>query len=155
MPKRQGKSGIDKNRRGKKQNNMHGRVEASGRGNVQAIEPGDDVIRGRLLERTRDQYGEKINKLHHFLLLHHPECVNDSDVLLPLPVNVVKMFLQHTSIKRSKNGVAFEPLKYNTFSHINGYNSAIKYIYKERKVSIDLELNEMMDGISFYTYQYL
>ena len=137
-----------KNRRLKKQKTM--RVEG---GNVgQEVEPGDDVIRGRLMDNTRQQYGEKIQKFCAFLLTHHPEYIKDDKILLPLPVNVVKMFLQHTSIKRDKHGVPRQPQTFNTFSHINGYSSAIKYLYKENKVSVSFELDEMMEGIKCFFY---
>ena len=110
------------------------------------MEPGDDVIRGRILEKTRDQYGGKIKKLVSYLKSQHPTTIADNTIVLPLPVNAVKMFLQYTSIKRDKNGTPVVPAKFNSFAHINGHNSAIKYIYKEAKVTPSVELDSMMQG---------
>ena len=52
------------------------------------------------LEKTRDQYGGKIKKLVSYLKSQHPTTIADNTIVLPLPVNAVKMFLQYTSIKR-------------------------------------------------------
>ena len=97
-------------------------------------EPGDDVIRGRILDSTCHQYGDMIIKLIIYLRAHHSACVQDDNVVLPLPTKVVKMFLQYTSIKRNKAGVALQPEKFNSYSHVNGYINAIKHLYKESTI---------------------
>jgi hypothetical protein len=66
-----------------------------------------------------------------------PVHVDDDAIVLPLPVGVLFSFIGHVSINSNRDGVYAIPKKNMCNQHVNGYHSAIKYMYQEREVVMD------------------
>jgi hypothetical protein len=90
------------------------------------------IIGKRLRPKTVKQYTAKINILKKYLQKNYADHVDDDAVVLPLPVGVLLSFMGHVSIKSNRDGVYAIPKKNMCYQHVNGYHSAIKYMYQER-----------------------
>lgn len=92
----------------------------------------DDIINACLRQETREGYAKKIGHFYNWLMKHHAECYDfaSNKCKFPIPTNVLKDFFGFVCLKRGRNGKAKRPHQYFTFSHVSGYRSAIKDLYK-------------------------
>ncbi|KAH9153659.1 hypothetical protein AeRB84_004126 [Aphanomyces euteiches] len=106
---------------------------------------GDKVLRARVAERTRAQYNTMTAYLKRWLEETHLTLVRGSEIKLPLEVEICKAFLASvTKKKAAANGKAAP----NSFSTVNGYINAIKFLYRERKISLAPDLDVMLKDFS-------
>ncbi|KAH9114255.1 hypothetical protein AeMF1_011636, partial [Aphanomyces euteiches] len=106
---------------------------------------GDKVLRARVAERTRAQYNTMTAYLKRWLEETHPTLVRGSEIKLPLEIEICKAFLASvTKKKAAANGKAAP----NSFSTVNGYINAIKFLYRERKISLAPDLDVMLKDFS-------
>ncbi|ETV73046.1 hypothetical protein H257_12083 [Aphanomyces astaci] len=111
-------------------------------------EAGDDVIRLRLLEGTRQHYNTMVSHFKRWLQANNPVHVVGETIMLPLPENVCKMYLSYVSVKRDKQGNELLPRTFNTASTVNGYKSAIKFLYKESSMEVSSEVDSTLSAFS-------
>lgn len=87
---------------------------------------------------------------------NHPLCVNESWGERAFDMNAMtpKMFedfFEHICQKLQKDGAYLDPPMYQSFEHVSGYNSAIKYHYKKHKVLFREEwANQISDFLCGY-----
>ncbi|CAK4834621.1 unnamed protein product [Aphanomyces euteiches] len=114
-----------------------------------ALDPTRSVVTLRLVDDTRAQYNFYIQRMKRFLLASFPQFVVNSEIHLPLTLEVCEAYLNYASVKRDKDGNEINPRKYNTYSTINACKSAIKYLYKEADKIPSSDLNILLKGNSF------
>ncbi|KAH9116292.1 hypothetical protein LEN26_012899 [Aphanomyces euteiches] len=86
--------------------------------------------------------------MKRFLLDSFPQFVVNSEIQLPLTLEVCEAYLDYASVKRDKDGNEINPRKYNTYSTINACKSAIKYLYKEADKIPSSDLNILLKDFS-------
>lgn len=126
---------------------------------------GKETKEMKLAAETREQYKRKLDKMKGWLIENHIEClesvedpvtddltdVANYNISLPLPDVVVESFMSHCLLKiDARTGEYFDPPRFYSFQHVNGYRSALKHLYREQgmRASDDVEhvLKETMDG---------
>ena len=67
----------------------------------------------------------------------------DTDVDLErVSEEAFREYFGHISVKRDPHTkIALVPLKYQSFSHVSGYNSAIRSFFKDRKIDMDRDID--------------
>ena len=98
------------------------------------------IIGKRLQPNTVKQYKGKIAILAKYLQLNYSTHVVDGVIVLPLPIHVLLSFLGHISIKSNRDGVYAIPKKNLSYQHVNGFHSAIKYLYGMREVPMEAQV---------------
>ncbi|KAF0723673.1 hypothetical protein Ae201684P_004994 [Aphanomyces euteiches] len=109
-----------------------------------ALDPTRSVVTLRLVDDTRAQYNFYIQRMKRFLLASFPQFVVNSEIHLPLTLEVCEAYLNYASVKRDKDGNDINPRMYNTYSTINACKSAIKYLYKEADKIPSSDLNILL-----------
>ena len=107
---------------------------------------GARVLGMRIKDSSRSQYNSTIRRLVAWLRVNHPGCVANSLIVLPLPSHVCVQFLSYASIKRDSAGAPLVPETPNRYPTINAIKSAIIYLYKENKMKVSHDLDEMLKG---------
>jgi hypothetical protein len=100
-----------------------------------------EIMDGRETLNTKNQYRLKIQNFQEWVLIKHPNCLNEEGTLnLPLlDVTILREFLGHLCKKR----IYFEPIVYHAFQHVSGYKSAIKNYYSNMGVNISEDILKM------------
>ncbi|KAF0767433.1 hypothetical protein AaE_002852 [Aphanomyces astaci] len=103
---------------------------------------GDHIMQLRVVERTRSQYSTMLAHFQRWLIHNNPDLVKNNSICLPIPPGVCQAYLTFVSTKRDAQGNELVPQLHNSYSTINGYKSAIKFLNSERKcdASVELEL---------------
>jgi len=91
-------------------------------------ERAEAIVQAMWSPGTKKNYNSKIKCLLKYLFAKHPEKVDGTSIILPLTVQVVTEFFG--SDDTIKNGV---DKTYKAFSTVDGYKSAIVYIYSNAK----------------------
>ena len=104
-----------------------------------------EIMDGRKTLNTKNQFRLKIQNFQKWVLIKHPNCLNEEGTLnLPsLDVTILREFLGHLCKKKDKNGAYFEPIVYHAFQHVSGYKSAIKDYYSNMGVNISEDILKM------------
>eukprot|EP01032_Pedospumella_encystans_P016315 gene16315-18618_t len=121
---------------------------------------GNSFVKGVICDKSKKQYSGKVahfnswvKKEHPLLFDTHNQCVN----LRGLDGEVLTEFFGHISKKRKlkeeREGEPYkyiEPTKYQSYQHVSGYKSAIKFEFKNRRVPVpeetDLILSDLFGG---------
>ncbi|CAK4876576.1 unnamed protein product [Aphanomyces euteiches] len=69
-----------------------------------ALDPTRSVVTLRLVDDTRAQYNFYIQRMKRFLLASFPQFVVNSEIQLPLTLEVCEAYLDYASVKRDKDG---------------------------------------------------
>lgn len=106
------------------------------------------IADNRFKESTKSRHNSKVKWLQN----HHPTCVNENWGEKAFDMNAMfNDFFEHIWQKVQKNGTYFDPPKYQSFQHVSGYNSAIKYHFKKNKVlSREEWANQISDFLGGY-----
>ncbi|KAH9067187.1 hypothetical protein Ae201684P_021353 [Aphanomyces euteiches] len=107
-------------------------------------EPGDKVLRARVTERTRSQYNTMNVHLKKWLQSSVPGAVVGDVIQLPLKTSTCKSFLASVTVKRKRGDASGKTNIPNSYSTVNGYINAIKFLHKEGKVEIPKDLDDML-----------
>ena len=111
-------------------------------------ETGDEIIALRVGGNTRSQYAFGIDQVYQFLARHHPECIKEDEIELPLDAPVWKETLMYLSVKRNKkSGVEKEPRQYKKFPSIASVISAMKFLYHEKKCCVSDDIQTILTGM--------
>ena len=116
--------------------------------NVQNIDEfSTQIINRRLAPDTRTQYDNRIKTLKSYLQNNFPNQIVNENIKLPLKVNQIIDFLTQISKKEKKKPGDSE---YKCYETVSGYNSAIKYLYDEKKFVMEercvLEIKKFLAG---------
>lgn len=117
-----------------------------------ALDPTRSVVTLRLVDDTRAQYNFYIQRMKKFLVAAFPQFVVNSEIKLPLSVEVCEAYLDFASVKRDKDGNEIVPRKHNTYSTINACKSAIKYLYKEADMAVASDLDNLLKDNFIYMH---
>jgi len=150
-----------------------------------ALAQGRAYSAGKILAKTQKGYLQKCKHFSSFLQVNHAELfINENDITdwSTLDPEVLTEFFGYISIKRNRDGTPIVPTNYQSYEHISGYASAIKFhvhsikkqklrqdAYEElsavlggykRKVADlkqngEMRLGEGKCGLSFDAYKYL
>ena len=112
---------------------------------------GEEILRGRIRENTHKLYSRKIEVLKKWLSKNNSRYLfGNGEVRLPLPTIILTDFLAHVSMKVDDDGNHIVPPKFNSFSRVNAYRSAIVDLYKTKLIIMDeetkLKLSEYGSG---------
>jgi hypothetical protein len=104
-----------------------------------------EIMDGRKTLNTKNQYNLKIKKLQKWVLIKHPNCLNEEGTLNLhlLDVKILKNFWVICAKKKNKNGAYFEPIVYHASQHVSGYKSAIKDYYSNMGVNTSEDILKM------------
>ncbi|KAH9067188.1 hypothetical protein Ae201684P_021353 [Aphanomyces euteiches] len=111
-------------------------------------EPGDKVLRARVTERTRSQYNTMNVHLKKWLQSSVPGAVVGDVIQLPLKTSTCKSFLASVTVKRKRGDASGKTNIPNSYSTVNGYINAIKFLHKEGKVEIPKDLDDMLKAFA-------
>ncbi|KAH9087474.1 hypothetical protein Ae201684P_000881 [Aphanomyces euteiches] len=111
-------------------------------------EPGDKVLRARVAERTRSQYNTMNVHLKKWLQSSVPGAVVGDVIQLPLKTSTCKSFLASVTVKRKRGDASGKTNIPNSYSTVNGYINAIKFLHKEGKVEIPKDLDDMLKAFA-------
>ena len=101
------------------------------------------MMNGTKAESTKKCYLRRIERLSKWLIQTHPELVIEGEMVLPLPYEVLKEFLAHSSLKTNRDGSYIVPRQHNTVQYVGGYISAIKYLYEGKRIPVDSETSKI------------
>lgn len=110
---------------------------------------GDEILALRVVSSTRKQYDFILARISRWLADNHPTMIEDGQIKLPIPVNICKGIMSHSSIKRDRRGIELQPRQFNSHATISGVQCAINYLYKEKNVPMATELKKMLSGSSY------
>ena len=126
---------------------------------------GEETKAMKLAQDTRAQYSRKLLKMKVWMMRNYPDAVEEIDgsngdagdatnyrIRVPVEECVLVAFLSHIQLKVDKStGEYYQPPRFYSFQHVNGFNSAIKHLYRERKVVPSIEvksaLTDTLDGL--------
>ena len=111
---------------------------------------GQELMDGRIKEKSKNKYGKAYNQLIIYLSDKFPELIDENGNLkLELLCSEhLKDFFGHISIKRDKNGrVAHNPPRFQSFSHVSGFNSGIKNAFTEKGIVMDQDAADTIKKI--------
>lgn len=116
-----------------------------------ALAQGRAYSAGKILQNTRKQYLQKCKHFSNFLRTNHAELfINENDITewSTLNPDILTEFFGYISIKRTRNGAAVVPTTHQTYEHVSGYASAIKFhVHTVRKQKLKQECYEEMAAL--------
>lgn len=97
------------------------------------------IADNRLKDTTKSRYGRKVTIFVSWLSRNFPTFVGPEFEEKEFDMNAMTSeifddFFEHICQKLQKDGTYFSPTKYQSFEHVSGYNSALKYHYKKHKI---------------------
>ena len=102
-----------------------------------ALAQGRAYSAGKIMSKTRKGYLQKCKHFSSFISRNHPDLfLNDDDITdwPTLEPDILTEFFGFISIKRKRDGEALVPTSYQSYEHVSGYASAIKYhVHSVRK----------------------
>lgn len=112
-------------------------------------QPQGRIVDNRLKERTKKQYDRKCEALIKYLESKYPQLVGPQFGakrfnMEGMDADIFESFFEHISKKTGADGAYLNPIKRQSFEHVSGYNSAIKYHYKKHKVVFQQEWSEII-----------
>jgi hypothetical protein len=110
-----------------------------------SLELANNIIKERLKSGTRKNYESKIRLLSTWLQREHPiwYSAEEDSPILPLPTDILKEFFGYISRKRNVRTGEVLGDTLCAYQTVNGYRSAIKDFYKERKVPFGFDAEDM------------
>ena len=96
----------------------------------------------RVADGTRKNYAVKLKTWKKWLEKHKPECIRNSEIVIPLEESVIMAFFGFISYKDAARTILRAP------STVYGYYSALKFEYSERKVpfNVTVAVQEFLTG---------
>jgi hypothetical protein len=116
---------------------------------------GEEMMRGRIRPNTHKMYASKVEVLRKWLISEGKhDFLNrvDETITLPLTVDVLTEFMGFVSKKVDPvTKVHYDPPKFNSVAHVQGYRSAIIDLYKSRNLPApELNKTKMSEFVSGY-----
>lgn len=116
---------------------------------------GEEMMRGRIRPNTHKMYASKVEVLRKWLISEKKDDFinqDDESIILPLSVSVLTEFMGFVSKKVDPaTKVHYDPPKFNSVAHVQGYRSAIIDLYKQRGLDApELTKSKMTEFVSGY-----
>lgn len=103
----------------------------------------DQIIEGRLAGKTKTQYANKLKHIVERLKVTNPEVLGADGHIIADSLNAtnLKQLFGYLALKHDKNKQALEPNVYQSFQHVSGYKSALKFYLKTRGITLSGPVN--------------
>ena len=103
---------------------------------------GEETSKMRLTDSTRIQYASALDRFKRWLAYKYPELLNEEgNIILPISSSVTTAFMYHAMRNLNDKGEYLNPPEFYSLNYVNAYRNSIKNLYRERKVSIDADLD--------------
>ena len=104
-------------------------------------------------ERTKSNYGGKLNQIKEYFEANHPEALVEGEVVAPIPSEPLMNFFSYIFIGAHERGKLAgpdfippgDPDPYST-SQVKGYRSAVVFLYTEKADRSSLKLVPTLIG---------
>jgi hypothetical protein len=111
---------------------------------------GQELMDARIKDNSKAKYAKAYLQLVVYVRVKFPELFDEDGnlILEDLRSHHFKDFFGHISIKRDKNGnCAHNPPRFQSFSHVSGFNSGIKNAFTEKGIAMDQDAADTIKKI--------
>ena len=114
---------------------------------------GQELMDARIKDNSKAKYAKAYLQLVAYVRVKFPELFDEDGnlILEHLRSHHFKDFFGHISIKRDKNGnCAHNPPRFQSFSHVSGFNSGIKNAFTEKGIAMDQDARTYLQDRQLY-----
>ncbi|KAH9151940.1 hypothetical protein AeRB84_005565 [Aphanomyces euteiches] len=104
---------------------------------------GSEILRLKYGDKTRYQYERTIQRFAAWLSTERPSAVASGQIALPLDAGLCIKFLD-SECRKTPNSKEGERPGFKSYSSVNAYKSAIKYLHRETGVDVPEQLNRLL-----------
>ncbi|CAK4741317.1 unnamed protein product, partial [Aphanomyces euteiches] len=104
---------------------------------------GSEILRLKYGDKTRYQYERTIQRFAAWLSTERPSAVAGGQIALPLDAGLCIKFLD-SECRKTPNSKEGERPGFKSYSSVNAYKSAIKYLHREAGVDVPEKLNRLL-----------
>ncbi len=91
--------------------------------NLEVRRIGEEIWRGRIKTNIHKIYESKVEVFKSWLNSNYPRYNKNGEIRQPLPAEIITDFIAHIFMKFDENGQHMVPPIFNSFSHVNAYQS--------------------------------